>query len=291
MTLAYVLAEADRVFRRCRREFVAAFAGRLAALGVPAVPVGRGTGLVWSCAGRDGWASLAALDRPAKDDPGRPLVLRASVGRPPLPAATFTALPDEVVALAPWVAEWLVSSLLPRRRLPASPIPLRGCGGDRGRLRAAGEEWTQRAYEAHGCVLRGAALARKRRLGLASDPAFELCLCRCATEAERLTTMMVYADWLEERGHIFEAVCFRAGTDPADVLTGRGQAWGLALGAFGDERLPLALLDRLGDLERGRRYRSAAEAKEAFVAAWGGPATGCLAGDRTAPGQNLEYKA
>jgi hypothetical protein len=154
VSLTYVLSEADRVFRQGRREFVRALAERLDALGATAAAVERGTQVVWSCADHCGSATLCPLDRPAADDPGRPLIPQVRIGAPPvglplairqqigwapglpeaagghqlLPAARFALLLDEVAVLAPWLAEWAVCRALPGRLLPPSPIPFRGSG-------------------------------------------------------------------------------------------------------------------------------------------------------------------
>ena len=91
--------------------------------------------------------------------------------------------------MAPWAAEWAVCRVSPRRRLRPPPIAFRGEGADPHRLRAADDAWTVRAYEAHwrwyGPVLLRDVLARKRQLGLAFEPGFELALCQCATDEER----------------------------------------------------------------------------------------------------------
>jgi hypothetical protein len=307
VSAAYVLNEADRVFRQSRREFAGTFAARLGALGARAATLNRGTQVLWSCAGGHGFATLRPLDRPAANDLCRPLVPAASLGappagtpqaayravglgqgRPPGPgprhelAATFAALPDEVAALAPWLAEWAVSRLPPRRRLRRPPVPLCGPGAGR-RARAASTVWTVRAYEAH-WRWRGAALvrevaARKRRLELAFDDGAELSLLQSETEAERRRERLIYADWLEERGHDFEGRCLRLGVDPSDVLVGETTAWGLRRGpfatrpAFHPERLRFPLLAPGANLAPGRCYGRSSEAKADFLSGWEGAAT------------------
>jgi hypothetical protein len=302
VSVTYVLAEADRVFRQCRREFAGAFAARLGALGARAATLSRGTQLLWSCGGGHGFATLRPLDRPAANDLCRPLVPAASLGAPPagtpqaayravglgqgrppgpgprhVPAATFAALPDEVAALAPWLAEWAVSRLPPRRRLRPPPVPLRGPVAGR-RARAARTVWTVRAYEAHwrwrGPALLREVAARKGRLELAFDDGAELSLLQAETEAERRRERLIYADWLEEGGHDFEGLCLRLGIDPADVLVGGTTAWGLRRGPFATRpgfypgRLRFPLLAPGANPAAGRCYRSAAEAKAAFLSAW-----------------------
>jgi hypothetical protein len=94
------------------------------------------------------------------------------------------------------------------------------------------------------------------------------------TEAERLVVLRVYADWLEERDHRFESVCFRTGSDPADVLVGAGGALGLRRARFATHpsfRPGHLLIPLLGSSDRPspeRSYRSAAEARAAFLSAW-----------------------
>jgi hypothetical protein len=304
MTLSYILGEADRVFRESRRALVAGFAQRLEVLGARVARLDRGTRVIWACAGHLGCATIRAFSQPAVDDPGRPLVLRASIGAPPaglrsavsrlvgpdleladepggqlpMPAAAFTFLPGEATALAPWLAEWALCRVTSRRRLPPPPVEFRGNGTSLRHLRAARDAWTAQAHEAHwrwhGPVLVKEVQARKCRLGLAFEPGFELGLLECQTPAERQFLLGVYGDWLEENGHIFEAACAHTGSDPADVLVGEGVAWGLRRGRFAAhpdfrrKQLRFPLLGRGVGPVPGRCYGSASEARADFLSAW-----------------------
>jgi uncharacterized protein (TIGR02996 family) len=143
--------------------------------------------------------------------------------------------------------------------------------------------WTVRAYEAHwrwrGPALLREVAARKRRLELAFDDGAELSLLQAETEAERRRERLIYADWLEERGHDFEGRCLRLGIDPADVLVGGTTAWCLRRGPFATRpgfhpgRLRFPLLAPGANPAPGRCYGSTSEAKHDFLSAWEGAAT------------------
>jgi len=304
VSVTYTFSEADRVFRQCRRQFVATFAESLAALRANGALLHRGTQFVWSCRGRRGFTTIFSRDRPTVDDLSRPLIPSVWIGGPPsgrqaavyrtvgqglespgepanrrpMPAASFMGMPDEVISLAPWLAEWTVCRVASRRRLPPPPVPFRW-DGDLRRLRVGAEVWTHRAHAAHwrwfGPIAVREALGRKVSLGLAFEEGFELSLCQCEAEPERQDIRNIYSDWLAEHGHDFESRCFRAGCDPADVLVGDGVAWGLHRGPFTTHHafrlaaLQFPLLDPSGCPAPDLSYRSASEAKVDFLAAWG----------------------
>jgi hypothetical protein len=135
-----------------------------------------------------------------------------------------------------------------------------------------------RAFDTHwgwyGPIVVQEKVVRKSLLGLAFQEGFELSLCQLETEIARRDVALVYADWLEERGHAFEAVCWRTGSDPADVLVYQGASWGLRRGRFARcprfhaKRLRFPLLMPEEGPDPGQCYGSAPEAKADFLAAW-----------------------
>jgi hypothetical protein len=176
--------QSDHAYRVGRCVFVAAFIQRLAELGRPTTTTQRGTVAFWlDRGGHLGWATVTVYTGPDIWRPSCPLITRIKVndtwewlparvlrgfGLEPRGSSTcgwehlsgieVTTLPEELAALAPWVADWVVNRAALGYLLPPPPVPICATGGQVDPRSTY--EWTAAAHVLHDAW---AAKERERR--------------------------------------------------------------------------------------------------------------------------------